>query len=170
MLQTCDIWRSYDFCVCGWDVFKDGAAYDIKVRKNDNFRAGHQARVGRPKDKRYDLLAQTREALRLLGTLPGPLCNSRFDWGVSCRDCPPLFPRRIKKGVEFDLSRQATSPEISAMIISGLAPVGFNTAGFYGISARKGGYPPRLKRVFRRRSSGCRAGARRTLPPAAMSP
>jgi hypothetical protein len=139
LLQTCDIWRGYDFTVGGWAEFKDGAAYDIKVRKNDNFRAGHQARVGVPKDGRFDLLAQTTEALRLLGTTPGPLCDGRFDRGVPCRHCPPLFPRRIKKGTEFDFSRQATSPEISAMIISGLAYVGFNTAGFSGISARKGG-------------------------------
>jgi hypothetical protein len=115
------------------------AAYNIKVRKNDQFRAGHWARVGIPKDKRFDLLTQTREAIRLLGTAPGPECDSRFDRGVPCRHCAPLFPRRIKKGTEFDLSRQATSPEISAMIISGLVHVGFNTAGFSGISARKGG-------------------------------
>ena len=36
-------------------------------------------------------------------------------------------------------SRPATSPEISAMIISALAHVGFNTTGFSGISACKGG-------------------------------
>ena len=51
---------------------------------------------------------------------------------------PPLFPRRIKKGTEFDLSWSATSPEISAMIVSALAHVGFNTVCFSGISARKG--------------------------------
>jgi hypothetical protein len=119
-VQTCDIWWGYDFKVGGWVQFKDGAAHDIKVRKNDNFRAGHQARVGVPKDKRYDLLAQTKEALLLLGTLPGPLCDGRFDRGVPRRHCPPLFPRRIKKGTELDLSRQATSPEISGMIISAL--------------------------------------------------
>jgi hypothetical protein len=79
LLQTCDIWWGYDFTVGGWAEFKAGAAYDIKVRKNDNFRAGHQARVGVPKDGRYDLLAQTKEALRLLGTTPGPLCDGRFD-------------------------------------------------------------------------------------------
>jgi hypothetical protein len=139
LLQTCDIWWRYDLLVGGWRDFGDGAAYNIKVRKNDQFRRGHWARVGVPKDKRYDLLAQTKEALRLLGTLPGPDCDGRFDRGVPCRHCPPLFPRRVKKGTEFDLSRQATSPEISAMIISGLAHVGFNTSAFSGISARKGG-------------------------------
>jgi hypothetical protein len=139
LLQTCDIWWQYDFLVGGWAEFRDCAAYNIKVRKNDQFRKGHNARVGVPKDKRFDLLAQTREAIRLLGTAPGPECDGRFDRGVPCRHCAPLFPRRIKKGTEFDLSRQATSPEISAMIISGLAHVGFNTAGFSGISARKGG-------------------------------
>ena len=139
LLQTCDIWWQYDFLVGGWLQFRDCAAYNIKVSKNDQFRVGHCCRIGVPKDKRFDLLAQTREALRLLGTLPGPDCDGRFDRGVPCRHCPPLFPRRIKKGTEFDLSRQATSPEISAMIISGLAHVGFNTTGFSGISARKGG-------------------------------
>jgi hypothetical protein len=56
--------------------------------------------------------------------------------------CPAarlLFPRRIKNGTEFDLTRQATSPEISAMIIRGLSHVGFDTSGFSGISARRGG-------------------------------
>ena len=109
------------------------------MRKNDQFRHGHQCRISIPKDKRFDLLAQTREALRLLGTLQGLDCEVRFDHIVPCRHCAPLFPRRFKKGTEFDLSRQATSPEISAMIISGLAHVGFNTAGFSCISARKGG-------------------------------
>ena len=139
LLRTCDIWWSFDFLVGGWLRYADGAAYDIKVRKNDQFRHGHQARVGVPKDKRFDLLAQTREALRLLGTQPSPLCDGRFNRGASCPHCPPLFPRRIKKGTEFDLSRSATSQEVSSMIISALAHVGFNTAGFSGISARKGG-------------------------------
>ncbi len=35
--------------------------------------------------------------------------------------------------------RQATSPEISAMIIAGHADVGLNTADFSSISARRGG-------------------------------
>ncbi len=53
--------------------------------------------------------------------------------------CPPLLPRRIKKGSKFDLSKQASSAEISAAIIRGLGHVGFDTALFSGISARKGG-------------------------------
>ena len=139
LLKTCCIWWQYDFLVGGWARFKEGAAYNIQVRKNDQHRVGHQARVGVPKDKRYDLLAQTREAIRLLGTEPGPNCEARFDSKTPCRFCPPLFPRLVKKGTEFDLKRHATSPEISAMIIAGLAAVGFNTTGFSGISARRGG-------------------------------
>ncbi len=63
--------------------------------------------MGVHKDKRYYLLAQTREAMLLLGTQPSQLCNGRFNWGVPCLHCPPLFPRRIKKGTKFDLSRSA---------------------------------------------------------------
>jgi hypothetical protein len=139
LLQTCDIWWDFDFLCGGWAEFRGGAAYNIKLRKNDQQRHGHQARVGVPKDKRFDLLWQTREAIRLLGSQPGPNCARRFDRAVPCTSCPPLFPRKIKKGSEFDLTRQATSPEISAMIISGLAHVGFNTTYFSGISARRGG-------------------------------
>ncbi len=139
LLQTCDIWWDFDFLCSGWAEFRGGAAYSIKLRKNDQQRHGHQARVGVPKDKRFDLLWQTREAIRLLRTQPGPNCARRFDRAVPCTSCPPLFPRKIKKGSEFDLTRQATSPEISAMIISGLAHVGFNTTYFSGISARRGG-------------------------------
>ena len=95
--------------------------------------------MGVPRDKRCDLLGQTREAILLLGMEPGPNCEARFDSKTQCRYCPPLFPRRVKKGSEFDLKRHATSPEISAMIIAGLAAVVFNTTGFSGISARRGG-------------------------------
>ena len=139
LLKTCDVWYRYDMLVGGWLEFEHGAAYNIKIRKNDQFRQGHQPRVGVPKDGRFDLLGQTREAVRLLGTEPRPNCDQRFDHSVPCQVCAPLFPRRIKKGTEFDLKRHATSPEISAMIVAGLADVGFNTAGFSGISARRGG-------------------------------
>jgi hypothetical protein len=101
LLRTFDNWWRFDFIVGGWLRYADGAAYDIKVRKNDQFRHGHQARVGVPEDKRFDLLAQTWEAMRLLGTQPSPLCDGSFNRGVSCQHCPPLFPRRIKKGTLY---------------------------------------------------------------------
>ena len=140
-LQTCDIWRNFDFIFGAWALFRGGAAYNIKIRKNDQFRHGHQPRIGVPKDPRCDVLAQTHEACRLLGTLPRPDCSKRTDTAVPCPVCPPLFPRRFKSGAdaEFDLSRPATSPEISAMIIRGLQHVGVNTTYFSGISARRGG-------------------------------
>ena len=47
-LKTCSIWWQFDFLVGGWAQFKDGAAYNIPVRKNDQHRVGHQARVGVP--------------------------------------------------------------------------------------------------------------------------
>jgi hypothetical protein len=138
-LQVCDIWWNFDFLRGGWSQFRDGAAYNIKVRKNDQHRFGHQARVGVPKDGRFDVLAQTKEACRQLQLHQHPDCDRRTDASVRCRACPPLFPRRIKNGTEFDLSRPATSPEISAMIIRAMSHVGFDTSGFSGISARRGG-------------------------------
>ena len=138
LLQTCDVWWRYDEGA-GFLMFIGGAAFNIKIRKNDQFRQGHQPRVGVPKDPRFDVLAQLAEAIRLMGTQPRAGCTKVAEPGVPCRVCPPLFPRRIKKGQEFDLSRPATSPEMSAMIIRGLGHVGYDTTQFSGISARKGG-------------------------------
>ena len=42
MLLSCDLWSNYDG-KAGWRKFKDGAAINVKVRKNDQFRQGHQA-------------------------------------------------------------------------------------------------------------------------------
>jgi hypothetical protein len=63
LLQTCDIWWDFDFMVGGWLEFKGGAAYNIKICKNDLLRPagkGDQAIVGVPMDKRFNLLAQMR--------------------------------------------------------------------------------------------------------------
>ena len=140
LLQVCDIWWRYDE-LAGYLRFAGGAAFNVKVRKNDQFRKGHQARVGVPKDPRFDLLAQLREAFRLLGTGPDPQpgCSKHAEPGAYCGACSPMFPRRTKRGQEFDLSRPASSEEMSAMIVRGLGHVGFDTTLFSGISARKGG-------------------------------
>jgi hypothetical protein len=123
LLQTCDISWDYDFLVGGWLKFKGGAVYNIKICKNDQQQQGHQARVGVPKDRSFDLLAQTREAIHLLCIQQGLNCDKRFDSAVPCLSYSQLFPRLIKKGTEFDLLRQATSPEISGMIVLGPAHV-----------------------------------------------
>lgn len=138
LLQVCDVWWRFDERA-GFLPFVGGAAFNIAFRKNDQQRKGHQPRVGVPKDPRFDVLAQLAEVIRLLQTTPRPGCTKHADPSVPCPACPPLFPRRHKKGQEFDLSRQATSTEMSAMIVRGLGHVGFDTSLFSGISARKGG-------------------------------
>jgi hypothetical protein len=132
MLQVCDVWLNYDW-LAGYQQFVDGTAYNVKVRKNDQFRQGHQPRCGRPKDPRLDVTAQLLEMMRQLG------CTKRAEPGSPCPRCPPLFPRRINGGRNFDLSRQPSSEELSAMIVRGLGHVGVDTALFSGISARRGG-------------------------------
>ncbi len=59
-LQVCDIWWNFDFLRGGWTQFKDGAAYNIKIRKNDQFRFGDQPRIGVPKDGRFDVLLRSQ--------------------------------------------------------------------------------------------------------------
>jgi hypothetical protein len=73
-MTVCDIWWKYNE-LAGFLQFAGGAAFNIGIRKNDQFRCCHQARVGVPKDPRRDLLAQLREGFRLLGTAgPHPGC------------------------------------------------------------------------------------------------
>jgi hypothetical protein len=138
MLQVCDVWLNYDW-LAGYLQFVGGAAYNVKVRKNDSFRQGHQPRCGRPKDPRLDVTAQLLEMMRQLGSAPRAGCTKRAEPGSPCPVCPPLFPRRINGGCDFDLTRQPSSEDMSAMIVSGLGHVGFDTSLFSGISARRGG-------------------------------
>ena len=136
-LQSCDLRLLFDE-LAGYLQFVGCAAINIKVRKNDQLRAGHLPRLGRPNDSRFDLIAQLQEMMRQLGNLPRPGCTKSGNLSAHCPVCPPLFPRSMRNG-EFDFSRNATSEEFSAMVKRGLGHVGFDTDLFSGISARKGG-------------------------------
>ena len=137
-LQTCDVWLRYDE-QAGLIQFRGGAAFNVKVRKNDQFRQGHQPRMGVAANPRLDALAQLLEFTRLLGSGPRPGCTTRAEPTSVCSVCRPLFPRCIAGGQEFDFSRPASSEEISASIVRGLGHVGFDVSLFSGVSARRGG-------------------------------
>ena len=136
-LQSCDLLFRFDQ-LAGYMQFAGCAALNIKVRKNDQLRAGHLPRLGMPKDTRLDLIAQLQEMMRQLGNLPRAGCTKQSKLSAHCPVCPPLFPRSLRNG-DFDFSRNATSEEFSAMVKRGLGHVGFDTDLFSGISARKGG-------------------------------
>jgi hypothetical protein len=138
MLQVCDVWWRFDERA-GYLQHTGGAAFNIKVRKNDQFRQGHQSRIGVALDPRLDALAQLAAVMQLLGTGRRAGCTKTREPGAPCPVCPPLFPRRINRGQDFDLSRTASSEEMSAMITRGLGHIGLDTSLFSGISARKGG-------------------------------
>lgn len=55
-LQTCDLWRGYDEAA-GYRQFRGGAAVNVKVRKNDQFREGHQLRLGKARRPEHDVIA-----------------------------------------------------------------------------------------------------------------
>ena len=137
-LQSCDLWFDFD-ARAGYSQWKGGAAVNVKVRKNDQFRHGHQPRIGVAADRRLDLVRQLRAFLRAVGNQPRPGCTKSINPQARCPACPPLFPRSIGRGQAFDLSKQPSAEEASAMIVRGLRHVGYDTALFSGISARKGG-------------------------------
>lgn len=137
-LQSCDLWVDYDG-KAGYRRWAGGAAVNVKVRKNDQFRQGHQPRVGVPRDPRLDLVKQLRAFMSEVGNGPRRGCTKRSDPQSICPFCPPLFPRSTDKGRSLDLSRQPTPAEASAMVVRGLGHVGYDTALFSGISARRGG-------------------------------
>ena len=137
-LQSCDLWFDFD-ARAGYSQWKGGAAVNVKVRKNDQFRHGHEPRIGVAADRRLDLVRQLRAFLRAVGNQPRPGCTKSIDPQARCPACPPLFPRSIGREQAFDLSKQPSAEEASAMIVRGLRHVGYDTALFSGISARKGG-------------------------------
>ena len=137
-LQSCDLWLDFDGRA-GYSRFRGGAALNVKVQKNDQFRQGHQPRMGVARDPRLDAIQQLLAIIRLLRLEPRPGCTKRADPSSHCPTCPPLFPRWSVRAGRFDLSRQPSSEDVSASIVRGLAHVGFDTSLFSGISARRGG-------------------------------
>ena len=137
-LQSCDLWFDFD-ARAGYSCWKGGAAVNVKVRKNDQFRHGHQPLIGAASDRRLDLVRQLRAFLRAVGNQPRPGCTKSANPQAKCPACPPLFPRSLDRGRAFDFSRQPSAEEASAMIVRGLKHVGYDTSLFSGISARKGG-------------------------------
>jgi hypothetical protein len=137
-IQSCDISWNHDG-KAGYDHLAGGAAFNIRQRKVDQFRAGHHPRAGVARNPNLDLLRQLRALIDLIGNGPRPGCRKLLEPGSPCPACPPLFPRRIGRSDALDLSRQPTSAEMSQMIVRGLGHVGFDTSLFSGISARKGG-------------------------------
>ena len=137
-LQSCDLWLDFDGRA-GYSRFRGGAALNVKVQKNDQFRQGHQPRMGVARDPRLDAVQQLLAIIGLLRLEPRPGCTKRADPSSHCPTCPPLFPRWSVRAKRFDLSRQPSSEDVSASIVRGLAHVGFDTSLFSGISARRGG-------------------------------
>ena len=137
-LQACDLWVDFDL-EAGYLRWAGGAAVNVKIRKNDQFRSGHQPRLGVPRDPRFHVVKQLLAFMRAVGNSPRPGCTKRAEPQCPCPVCPPLFPRSTDRGQSFDLSRLPTAGEASDMVVRGLGHVGFNTALFSGISARRGG-------------------------------
>ncbi len=137
-LQSCDLWVDFDL-EAGYQRWAGGAALNVKIRKNDQFRQGHQPRLGVPRDPRLHVVRQLLAFMRAVGNGPRPGCTKRADPQCPCPVCPPLFPRSADRGRSFDLSRLPTAGEASAMVVRALGHVGYNTALFSGISARRGG-------------------------------
>ena len=137
-LQACDLWVDFDLGA-GYRRWAGGAAVNVKIRKNDQFRQGHQPRLGVPRDPRLHVVNQLLAFMREVGNGPRPGCTKRAEPQCPCPVCPPLFPRSVSRGRSFDFSRPPTSEEGSAMVVRALGLVGYNTDLFSGISARRGG-------------------------------
>ena len=136
-LQVCDLWLRFDE-QAGYERFRGGAAVNVKVRKNDQFRQGHQPRLGVPRRPEYDVVKLLRRFMRDAGLAVHPACAKRAHPERRCCLCPPLFPRSARGGLAF-----ATEAAVGGRPVRhdrlGLRRAGYDTALFSGISARRGG-------------------------------
>ena len=137
-MQVCDLWRRFDE-LAGYLRFKGGAAVNVKIRKNDQFRQGHQPRLGVPCNPEYDIIRQLVPFQRDAGLVVQSGCTKRQQPEQRCPLCPPMFRRTSRDGRGFITDRAPFSGDLSNMIVDGLRQVGFDTTLFSGISARRGG-------------------------------
>ena len=95
-LQTCDLWQRFDERA-GYPRFRGGAAVNFKIRKNDQFRQGHQPRLGVPHNPEYDVIDQLLAFWREAGVAVRPSCPKQQHPERRC-SCPPV-PAIIRDGV-----------------------------------------------------------------------
>jgi hypothetical protein len=96
-LQACDLWVDYD-AEAGYTRWAGGAAVNVKVGKNDQFRQGHQPRLGVPRNPRLHLVRQLLAFMRAVGNSPQPGCRKRSEPQCRCPVCLLLFPRSTRRG------------------------------------------------------------------------
>ncbi len=140
-LQACDLWVDFDL-EAGYRLRGGGAAVNVKVRKNDQFRQGHQPRRGVHRDPRIHMVKQLLAFMRAFGNGPWPGSTKRAVQQCPCPVtpvCPPLFPRSVEAR-----AGGTTPPSFPASALAAEAS------------------PPPSRPGFPRPSSGCRAGTRRT--------
>jgi hypothetical protein len=65
-LQSCDLYVDYDL-EAGHRRWAGGSAVNVKIRKNDQFRQGHQLRLGVPHDPRLHVVRQLMAFMRAVG-------------------------------------------------------------------------------------------------------
>ena len=111
----------------------------LQIRKNDQFRQGHQPRLGVARNPDFDVIDQLLAFQREAGLSVHPECAKRRHPERRCPLCPPMFPRSAGTGFGFVTDRPPSSSDLSRMIVDGLRQVGFDTSLFSGISARRGG-------------------------------
>jgi integrase len=132
-----------DVCDALFDFEPGILAIRVKMRKNDQKRAGLWPRIGSPTDARYDIAGLLREWLRRTGLQIEPACEkSRFPRSA-CRVCGRLFSRLRGDGVSvFPLGHRmhgVTPHTVRDAVFASLGRAGFPTAEFSGISMRRGG-------------------------------
>ncbi len=91
-LQVCDLWQRFDE-LAGYQRFRGGAAVNVKILKNDQFRQGHQPRLRVPRNPEYDIMRWLLAFQRDAGLAVHPGCNKRQHPEQRCPLCSPMFPR-----------------------------------------------------------------------------
>jgi hypothetical protein len=138
-LQVCDLWKRLDE-QAGYQRFKGGAAVNVKIRKNDQFRRGHQPRLGVLRNPEFDIIGHARVPARCWPRVArGPRiaretnCTKGQHPEQRCPLCPPYISPDDGRG--FVTDRTPSPGDLSNMIVDGLRQVGFDTTLFSGISA-----------------------------------
>ena len=138
-LQSCDMFFDFDVS-SGLPGYEGTAAINIKSRKNDQVRRGHQPRLGRPQSSFHDLVQQLRLFMEKAWLAPRPGCTKRAAPHARCPVCPPLFPKSIRQGGNLHFTDEHPSPcTFSSWIVAALGYVGVDTSAFTGVCARRGG-------------------------------
>jgi integrase len=107
-IRLCQIRIGADAEIDSSPKYKNSAVVHLHTRKQDQLRKGHDMRIGRPINPRFDVLNRLEKMWQSKSIAPHPLCQATSDPSQQCVLCPFAFSKTTTGGKLIQGTPQST--------------------------------------------------------------